>query len=186
MKKLMVALAAVVATAGIQAAQVDWKAGYTGSANYDGGKAYLFNASNKEAVLGILSDFTTESDVLAYALKMNGNPVALIGESEFLDPTWKTTFAEDTVEGLSGTESVFAVLFQDDIKVGTDYLVSTDQAVADYVYAKGSGSPGTLNMKSSYYTTSGTIAGGGDVPEPTSAMLMLLGMAGLALRRRRA
>ena len=28
--------------------------------------------------------------------------------------------------------------------------------------------------------------GGGDVPEPTSAMLMLLGVAGLALRRKRA
>ena len=39
-----------------------------------------------------------------------------------------------------------------------------------------------LNMKTAAWADVGS--GGGDVPEPTSAMLMLLGVAGLALRRK--
>ena len=44
-----------------------------------------------------------------------------------------------------------------------------------------SGTAFTLNAAS--FANSGTIA---DVPEPTSGLLMLIGMAGLALRRKRA
>lgn len=41
----------------------------------------------------------------------------------------------------------------------------------------------TLGLSASDFTNSGTIA---NVPEPTSGLLMLVGLAGLALRRRRA
>ena len=45
-----------------------------------------------------------------------------------------------------------------------------------------------LTWESGNYLTQGgyTIAGGSPIPEPTSGLLMLLGVAGLALRRRRA
>lgn len=61
-------------------------------------------------------------------------------------------------------------------------LAWTDVAdVSAYDYEAGSPAPGTLTFTTA--ANSGTIA---SVPEPTSAMLLVLGMAGLVLRRKRA
>ena len=47
-------------------------------------------------------------------------------------------------------------------------------------------SSGTFNANAATMLSSGTSANFAAVPEPTSGLLMLLGVAGLALRRRRA
>lgn len=85
--------------------------------------------------------------------------------------------AGDTFEG-------YSVLFSNSDATKADYIAySTVQSAT--VNAAGA----NISISGSFATlTSATGASGGwaAVPEPTSGLLMLLGMAGLALRRRRA
>lgn len=66
-----------------------------------------------------------------------------------------------------------------DANSAIQWTTATD--ISAYDYEAGSYAPGTFAVNS--FANSGTVA---SVPEPTSAMLLVLGMAGLALRRKRA
>ena len=184
MKKLMIALAAVAMAAGVQASQFDWKITYEG--NIDGATAYVFNSKDKAAVTAILNEFTSADDLMNYALKFEGTPSSITGVASEKREQWTTSFSPAKhAAGVTSSDSIFAVIFQGDIKTGTAYLMSSDMAVSSYVYEEGSGSPADLNLKNADLTISGTIMGGAaPVPEPTSGLLLLLGVAGLALRRK--
>ena len=187
MKKLMIALAAVAMAAGVQASQFDWKITYDG--NIDGAVAYVFKSTDKAAVTAILDDFTSASDLMSYALKAGESPSSITGVASEKREVWTTNFSPaTTAKGVTSADSVFTVIFQGDIAKGTAYLMSDNIAIADYVYEDGSGSPQDLNIKNASLTISGTIgpSGPGPVPEPTSGLLLLLGVAGLALKRKRA
>ena len=182
MKKLMIALAAVAMAAGVQASVFDWKITYDG--NIDGATAYVFNSTDKGAVTALLNEFTTAEDLMGYALTLNGSPASTTGTASEKREQWTTSFSPTGAEGVKSTDSIFTLIVQGDIKTGTAYLMSSDIAVADYVYEQGGTGPGVLNIKNDVLTISGTIMGGAaPVPEPTSGLLLLLGIAGLALRR---
>ena len=182
MKKLMIALAAVAMAAGVQAANVDWKINYAG--NLGGSTAYVFNSANKDAVLALFDNFTTSADVLNYALKAGGDVVSSTGVA-IQRGTWTTSFAEKTVEGVTESDSVFAVIFNGDIATGTSYIYTGDTSLEGFAYDPPGGG-NSLNWDATKFTGSGTITGGpSPVPEPTSGLLLLLGVAGLALKRRR-
>ena len=182
MKKLMIIAVAMAAVAA-NAATFSWKTTTAGKI-YEAGTttllgsatAYLFDASKvtQDAVLAAF-DAGTAISTLAYA-DQNSVSSGAISAHSF-----------DVPAGYSEGDSFsayFALVVDDSIYIGPTSSAATP--------ATGDKSM-TFNAKTSSQAAaldiSGGYAGAGwytAVPEPTSGLLMLLGMAGLALRRRRA
>ena len=166
MKKLImmgvVALAAVCA----RAASVDWN--YVGTADQAGYTVYAFSSA-------VAAEYETFADLIANASAYTGTVTAHTGR------TGTSYFTDDTsLSGAGGTLYLVVVSGSD----ATTYKYGS-VSTAGYVYDPDAqeSSPGTLSIPASSITSTGTI---GAVPEPTSGLLMLIGIAGLALRRRRA
>jgi len=184
MKKLMAMAAIIGIAAGAQASMVYWQfADLTSTAdafntaqNLSGYTAYLLSAS----------DWST-TDVATSLGKAQASIASTDwSKNSFSSPKAQFSINKTRAEGLSlatGTGD-FYIIFAN----GSDYWASSklegvsileDGSIAtDYVTAKIS-----LSNATAIKTTDMTSYA---VPEPTSGMLLLIGVAGLALRRRRA
>ena len=181
MKKLMFMLGALALAVSVQAASVDWGVNIAGQGvAWSGNSAFVmaFNGSDYSAVIKLLTVDGSDNmatDLGAYALK-NGSA------NQF-----GITNNRGSAKAVGGSESVtgdtmFFVVFTDgSLDAGSAIAYTSATDISAYDYEAGSPSPGTFGITS--FANSGTIAG---VPEPTSGLLMLVGLAGLALRRRRA
>ena len=158
----VVALVAVCASA----ASVDWN--YVGIANQEGYKVYAFTSA-------VAAEYDTFADLIANASTFTGTVTAHSGRTGTSYYTDSTTLAD-----ASDTLYLVVVSGSD----ATEYKYGS-VSTAGYTYDPSAqeSSPGTLSIPASSITSTGTI---GSVPEPTSGLLMLVGLAGLALRRRRA
>lgn len=169
MKKLFVFLALALACAGANAASVDWKV--SGDATTNGNKVFL---------VGALSDaWTSVSDIAtdsaAFGTKGTSGTIAKHGRTYYANGT----LISDSVTKTSGDVYVIIVASDDAKSYTYNKLDWKGNA-----YEGSDSSPGTY-----IYTANDLISGGTTVefvPEPTSGLLMLVGLAGLALRRRRA
>ena len=178
MKKLiMLAAVAALAFAG-QAATVDWKINYAGQGSAwksNGAFALAFDGADYDAVTKLITvtgSDTLQADLASYAL---GSAVTF----------GSTKGAATTVaQGIDGAPStMFIVIFDEasyDAGKSVLYTAATDVS-GSYYEPPASGT--AFTFKAADFANSGTIA---SVPEPTSGLLMLVGLAGLALRRRRA
>ena len=171
MKKIMFTLAVALIATMTQAAYVSWK---VTNASYANKNVMAFNASQMSAVTALLtaggesmvSDLTAVSQGSATA---NNRGVA-------------------SGTGTSAESSMFFVVFD---TTANTYAMTAAQDVSGSMYTPPNSSPGTFGVTADKFTTSGTIGSGGGgesggTPEPTSGMLLLVGSAMLALRRRRA
>jgi len=196
MKKLMFVLAAVLAASMVQAAAITWGTG-TAVKGIKSDSDPSFGTSN--AATGTLNiyvwlvDATTYNSTSvdsiwgSYGSKLNTATASTTGKSG-------AAGANAKVEGLtfSTTEDTpyygLVLTGLDTDKDGTlDYYIA-NKATANINTA---GTDGTVaNLAKNLGGTGGTAITGwtaaADVPEPTSGLLMLIGMAGLALRRKRA
>ena len=169
----MIALAAVAMAAGVQAASVKWKV--TGDSNVLDLTVY---ACDTELVPAAIA---SASDISGYLVGTSGNTGTMAGS--------RTVLAEGVATGLSDDLAGQA-------KAMTFIIVNSDQT--GYWTATGSGEIYTTsteptvaevtmkNMTAGNMTlfTGGPGPGPGPVPEPTSGLLLLLGVAGLSLRRK--
>ena len=180
MKKLLIIAASVMLAVAGQAATVGWNIS-TGSTTY-GNYAYQFfvigqNETASIATITALLDAGSSTDSYAFgsgALGANGTALVLASASG------KTLTA--------GTYDAFAVIFDSATPTAGEskYVVvsgatNLHKVIADTTatVSFATGNANSIVSNPANWQTYG-------VPEPTSGLLMLLGMAGLALRRKRA
>ena len=169
MKKLLVIAAVAMAVVSAKAACVDWKVSGTSATN--GYTVYLMTSlADSYASVSELAAAAVDSGTIAKSGKTYGFT------SNAVDPTVTSTSMANAYYVIveSGTPTSY-----------TYYAVNMSSMVYDP--DKQESSPGTFNSVSAADIISGgTSKAFVAVPEPTSGLLMLLGMCGLALRRRRA
>lgn len=179
-------ITAVTVTAAVQAASVNWKC------------TYVYGGNTSDAVSGIAYFLTT--DMLAYdaAQKLAGKGASAITEalgSAYSFKGTSGTFTSDSVANATlnlsdGSDyTAYLMIFNTDTVTDTSkYYLTATKGLATL---SGADDASKLSFGSQYNASSlasgwSSVGGGSSVPEPTSGLLMLVGLAGLALRRRRA
>ena len=179
MKKLMFMLAAVAVAACTQAASVSWTCTNVkdGSGNAIDGIAYFVNAA------------TLSQETLATYTKASDFTTALSGMYSYTPSTagkYTSAAVENATLGLTDATASQAYLVIFDTATITD---SSNYYVTEVKSFDALGGTETQQVKWGSQSTPSQAAGAWkavNIPEPTSGLLMLLGMAGLALRRKRA
>ncbi len=185
MKKLIIITAIIGVAISAQAAQFNWK---TGTSQ----QVYLQNTSDRAASLTArLFDAGVYSQTAIVEAFFGGTYASLTSLSTVTTSSTGaiTTSATGNVFESSNDPQTgyFAVVSGDDIFISTYASVAaTDVGAATLTF---SGTKAASQAAATEWTTGMTASAGwytATVPEPTSGLLMLLGVAGLALRRRRA
>jgi hypothetical protein len=190
MKKLMIMACAVAIAAVAQATTYNWSSGSTlytwDSADPDwptvaaGTTAYFVFAA-EYAQSALVSDFNAGTvDYTKLGRAGNGalNADAMVGN---------TSATGDYTSNQSAYFVVFddGKMFVSGAKMATyDEFTGTGEATFGYDQVEGVWTGDAYDAKAGY--VGGGWYGASAVPEPTSSLLMLLGVAGLALRRKRA
>jgi len=179
--KKMIVVAAVALVAGLaNAAQINWN--NPSSARITGLDGANISAANAKAwgLQAILINTTTGEELASYG----SSTVSAIGKTAGVMgvPTYNYTYGDKVTNG-----DVLSVVLKMTVE-GQAYELDTGLAMT--VAATDNGGIDSFNSSTTWGTTSygGSAgwakAGGGDIPEPTSGLLLLVGAGMLALRRK--
>lgn len=173
MKKVLFTIVIAFAAVMAQASSVSWK---VTNKEYTGKTIMGFNAADMVAVLGLLDKGgeTLANDLEKY---VQGSGVAN-----------SRGIASDIATSTDG--NLFFVAFDADIKDGTGYKMTGTLDATSVLYDPPASAPAAFGADATAFVKSGKIASGvtppgpDPVPEPTSGLLLVLGGAALALRRK--
>lgn len=188
MKKIMFVLAAVACAISLQASTVKWNVNSIYGVN-DAGAGQTASSSRPAAGdYYVLCMLASEMSLADAQTAISKNDIASIAaKATYQGKTTGTGAYSSAIYdgGWNGGDKVelYAVVLNASSVDAATYAVAST-AVASYTFNDGAEDKTlALNMKTA---TQGTWSAVSSVPEPTSGLLMLLGMAGLALRRKRA
>ena len=169
MKKVMLLAVAIVAATVVNAAAVSWKA-----SNVIGPNGSTPTGSTVELVCSI---YTTDG--------------TLVGSSSDNSISFKAYTA--TVDGTANNTAYYAVLSGSATIDGKAYELASSIADTKFYFTTDAAATYSINFTDGTGMTSSGVGTWSSaswtaaaVPEPTSGLLLLLGMAGLALRRKQA
>ena len=177
MKKLMLALAAVAVAGVANAASVNWQ--YYTNSTYEGDTVYILKSydASKTYSLAELSTAAADSDTIQKVVSGRNTYYRAGGAN------YEHTIGWDSDADGGKNITFYQVLVHDGKYFAYEASGTTwGGQVAEPANASGIGSASAFATAVSSATWTTPAA----VPEPTSGLLMLLGVAGLALRRRRA
>ena len=179
MKKLMIAAVIVCAAAFAQAASVSWDLAKDADKTYGNQTLYMINGANFDAVAAILA--AGGDDV---ATKFMGYALTIDAANASKSAALNSRGAGSAEADVGDATSVAFFIFKDAIADGNVYDTTGVIDVNAYLYTPPESVPGNFEFDPSTFASKNNTIGA--VPEPTSGLLLLLGIAGLALRRRRA
>lgn len=193
MKKLIIACVAVAIAAVVQAASINWTisnvyspADSTAKVATGTMSAWLFVTANTTDVSGI--PITTLAAVQSVLDSGDLTGLSSLAAAHGTNSSEGMFTGATGLEGFSsGSLTAFAVVVDStDLASAQNYFLASGGAgkTATFTSATGAkmlafGSQATITQAAGGWTATA-------VPEPTSGLLLLLGMAGLALRRKRA
>ena len=185
MRKLIIAAVAAVIGLGVNAATVDWQVWVTGGTKvanaYNGFTAYLVTASAWDALASVSAD-TFSSDVVLDSTTFDAGS----GKASY---TYKTVNSSGNADSRSvaisslaekGTLDVYYVILNANKDPNVYYTI------ADTLTGRADSGESSLGTNTSIAQATLSSGEWTAVPEPTSGLLLLIGMAGLALKRKRA
>ena len=178
MKKLIIAIATIASAVVANAAACSWSTTGTiykptdSTTAVAGFTAYLFDTTTvtQSALVEAIRGGASITDYTAMSTYTTGS-AAKVSSTSF--------------EHAEGSITAFFAIVQDDYVYISNEKTATAASVgsATFSFASQSASSAKVFDSTTAYSSAGWYQ---SVPEPTSGLLMLLGMAGLALRRRRA
>ena len=175
MKKLMMATAVIALGLSVNAMSVDWK--YSATKNDVGQQVYLVLGDTAK------SDWADIDAVAAESAKLEVDSGS-VAHGEVVKAGTKYNAQGSVKSALidSKTKSYYYVL----VNTAGDQFKVSDVIPGTGIYDpdnKESGEQQTI-ASSNFAGEWKSFGGGGDIPEPTTGLLMLVGLAGLALRRK--
>ena len=192
MKKLMIALAVVAMAAGVQAAAWTWGVSTTGMIMKPGGStaedvltsgtAYLFADLTSSQLNSIVSDFAagtyTPSGYEQTTSVITGGQITKVNFDDERSAGTTVNWTMVITANIDGDDSVFisSALGKQRQTEGKNVKVTFNVLSESSAAAR---SAGDGYAGAGWYQAEA-------IPEPTTGLLVLLGVAGLALRRRRA
>lgn len=180
MKKIMVAMAAIAIAGIASAAQISWTSvGYLWDASADAKATSISGGSIVLCLINDGADWTKGVTELDTGVLATTGMAAAIGKVKGSDGG---AFSWSYSDGTLSNGDVLTVLFKDtDGKYSQLTYVDTKLGAVTDTYTV-SGLSGDSSVMSAFnFASQGNFQ---TVPEPTSGLLLLLGVAGLALRRK--